>query len=76
MKKDKKKYNGDMLSEYDFSHGIRGKYAKKYAEEGTNLVVLSPKLANFFPDSKAVNDALEMLVSFFKKSKMTIPMSS
>lgn len=42
MRKDK-----DMLEEYDFSKGIRGKYAKKYAE-GTNVIVIEPDVANFF----------------------------
>ncbi len=27
----------DMLEEYDFSGGVRGKYASKY-KEGTNIV--------------------------------------
>ncbi len=31
----------DLLDEYDFSKGVRGKYAKRYAE-GTNVVVLAP----------------------------------
>jgi len=37
----------DMLEEYDFSKGIRGKYAKKYAK-GTNVVVIEPDVAKFF----------------------------
>ena len=38
-----KKTKGDpnMLEEYDFKGGIRGKYAKRYAE-GTNVVVIEP----------------------------------
>ena len=47
----------DMLEEYDFSGGIRGKYAKRY-EEGTNVVVIDPDVASIFPDHDAVNDAL------------------
>ena len=50
-----------MLSQYDFSEGVRGKYAKKYAA-GTNLVILSPDVAKAFPDSAAVNEALRTLV--------------
>jgi hypothetical protein len=46
----------EMLEEYDFSKGIRGKYAKRFAE-GTNIVVLSPDVANFFPDSQSINKA-------------------
>ena len=51
----------DMLDEYDFSKGVRGKYAKRYAE-GTNVVVLAPDVAAVFPDSQSVNDALRALV--------------
>jgi hypothetical protein len=56
----------DMLEEYDFSKGIRGKYAKKYAE-GTNVVVIEPDVAKFFPDHEAVNQALRSLASIIKK---------
>jgi hypothetical protein len=41
--------NKDMLEEYDFSKGVRGKYTKRYAE-GTNVVVIDPDVANIFPD--------------------------
>ena len=51
----------EMLDEYDFSKGVRGKYAKRYAE-GTNVVVLAPDVAAVFPDSQSVNDALRALV--------------
>ena len=47
----------DMLEEYDFSNGVRGKYAKRYAE-GTNVVLIDPDVAEFFPDHDSVNDAL------------------
>lgn len=50
----------DMLNEYDFSRGVRGKYAKRYAE-GTNIVVLSPDVAAIFPDSESVNAALGLV---------------
>jgi hypothetical protein len=63
MKKAKAKRNGDpdMLEEYDFSKGVRGKYARRYAE-GTNVVVLAPDVAHVFPNSQAVNEALRTLV--------------
>jgi hypothetical protein len=51
----------DMLDEYDFSQGVRGKYAKRYAQ-GTNIVILAPDVAEFFPDSESVNAALRALV--------------
>jgi hypothetical protein len=51
----------EMRPEYDFSHGVRGKYAKKY-EQGSNIVLLDPDVAKLFPDSKTVNDTLRILV--------------
>ena len=66
----KAKRDPDMLAEYDFSQGVRGKYAKRYAE-GTNVVVLSPDGAHFFPDSEAVNAALRALVEIARKSVKT-----
>jgi hypothetical protein len=56
-----------MLDEYDFSKGVRGKYAKRYAQ-GSNVVVLSPDLAPVFPDSASVNAALRALVDLAHKS--------
>ena len=47
----------DMLEEYDFTDGERGKYAERYAN-GTNVVVIDPDLAQFFPDNESVNEAL------------------
>jgi hypothetical protein len=47
----------EMLPEYDFSTGVRNKYAARYAE-GTNLILLEPDLAEQFPDSKSVSRAL------------------
>jgi hypothetical protein len=47
----------EMRAEYDFSSGVRGKYAKAYAE-GTNLVLLEPDVAAEFKSSRAVNRAL------------------
>jgi hypothetical protein len=56
----------DMLDEYDFSKGVRGKYAKRYAE-GTNIVVLSPDVAEVFHDSESVNEALRVLVKIARQ---------
>ena len=41
--------------------GVRGKYAKKYAE-GTNVVLLDPDVAKAFPTSESVNKALRILI--------------
>ena len=62
MKKAKaKSRRRDLLPEYDFSRGVRGKYARRFAE-GTNLVKLEPDVAKVFPDSASVNRALRRLV--------------
>jgi uncharacterized DUF497 family protein len=63
MKKPPSKRNTDeMRAEYDFSGGVRGKYADRY-RRGTNVVLLDPALAEAFPDSKSVNDALRALLA-------------
>ena len=60
----------DMLEEYDFSKGVRGKYAKRY-EEGTNVVVVDSDIAKFFPDHDSVNQALRSLTEIIKRQKKT-----
>ena len=55
-----------MMEEYDFSKGVRGKYAKRYAE-GTNVVLIDPDVAEFFPDHDSVNDTLRSLIRVIKK---------
>ena len=57
----------DMLDDYDFSQGVRGKYVERFAR-GSNVVVLSPDIAEVFPDSESVNNALRMLVEIAGKS--------
>ena len=51
----------DMLDEYDFSGGVRGKYVNRFAQ-GCNVVVLEPDVARVFTDSESVNQALRALV--------------
>jgi hypothetical protein len=56
-----------MRDHYDFSKGVRGKYAKPY-KEGTNVVLLEPEVARVFPDSESVNKALRKLMEDAKDS--------
>ncbi len=49
-----------MRPEYDFSSAVRGVTAARYAQ-GTNVVLLDPDVAQLFPDSRAVNEALRTL---------------
>ncbi len=68
MKKEPNSKRGkDMLDEYDFSNGVRGKYAKRYAQ-GTNVVLLDPDVAAFFPNAESVNDALRALVKIARRN--------
>jgi hypothetical protein len=57
----------ELRDEYDFSRGVRGKYAERYAE-GANIVVLDPDVAKVFRDSKSVNQALRALVEVANKA--------
>lgn len=66
MKKARRERQQDMLPEYDFRKGVRGKYAKQYAQ-GSNVVVLSPDMAKVFPTSESVNEALRTLVRVGRK---------
>jgi hypothetical protein len=59
--------DADMRDHYDFSAGVRGKYAARFAE-GTNVIVLDPDVAKVFPDAEAVNRALRLLAASVPKA--------
>jgi hypothetical protein len=70
MKKrtEKRKLRDDLRREYDFSKlkgGVRGKYTERY-QAGTNLVLLSPDVAEYFRDDQSVNRALRRLIRVAK----------
>ena len=46
-----------MRPEYDFSKGVRGKHAARYAK-GTNVVVLEADVAREFRTTEQVNETL------------------
>lgn len=50
-----------MRDEYDFSHGVRGKYIERL-KEGSNVVLIAPELSEKFPTETAVNEALRELL--------------
>ena len=60
--KPRRRTTDDILPEYDFSGGVRGKYAVRYAQ-GTNVVVLDADVAAAFPTATDVNNALRGLVN-------------
>ncbi len=55
-----------MRPEYDFSRGVRGKYARRYAQ-GANVVVLEADVARAFPSAEAVNDSLRALAGIIRR---------
>lgn len=59
----------ELRPEYDLTEllkgGVRGKYAERY-RKGTNLVLLTPDVAAAFPDSDAVNKALQLIIQMSK----------
>jgi len=63
-----KHHQKEMPPEYDFSNGVRGKYAKQFVS-GTNLVALAPDVAKIFPDSDSVNEMLRVVAKIIQRSK-------
>jgi len=64
MKRIESEKEDDLRPEFDFSKmkgGVRGKCVERY-RQGTNVVLLDPDIADAFPDAKAVNDALRLLL--------------
>jgi hypothetical protein len=67
MNKDK---SDELRAEYrreDLGPGVRGKYLAAY-RAGTNLVLLSPDVAQAFPTEEAVNEALRSLIKVAHRS--------
>lgn len=66
MKTKSNKNRDDLRPEYDFdySKAVRGKYCKRLLQEGANVVVLDPDVAEAFGDSESVNKALRSLLDF------------
>jgi hypothetical protein len=69
-KRTEKQERRDALHrEYDLSKlkgGVRGKHVARF-RAGTNLVLLSPDVAEYFPDEQSVNTALRTLIRVAKR---------
>lgn len=57
----KNEQDSEMRDDYDFSDGIVGKYAGRFSE-GSTLIVLDPDVAEVFSDTASVNEALRELI--------------
>ncbi len=61
----------ELRPEYDFSKmkgGVKGKYIERY-RAGTNLVLLDSDVAQVFPTSDSVNEALRLLMQIAQRQK-------
>ena len=65
-RKTRKSSDPDLRPDYDFSRGVRGKYARRYVQ-GANVVVLEPDVAKAFPNSAAVNSSLRALAALLRQ---------
>jgi len=68
-KTEKRGRRDELRREYDLSKlkgAVRGKYAARY-RAGTNLILLSPDVAEYFPDEQSVNKALRTLIHGSKR---------
>ena len=57
----------EMLDEYDFSGGVRGKYVDRFPKGSNVVVVLDPDVAEIFKDSESVNRALRDLAAIIQR---------
>jgi hypothetical protein len=64
-----------MKAEYDFSSGVRGKYAAEFAPRAA-VVVLAPDVAKVFRTAKAVNDALRSQMAKKPSRRRRVPARS
>jgi hypothetical protein len=65
----------DLRPEYDFGKmqgGVRGKYVERY-QAGTNIVLLEPDVAQAFPTSDSVNEALRLLMQIMQIAQRQKP---
>lgn len=56
----------EILDEYDFTDGVRGKYVDRVANR-KNVITLEPDVAEVFTDSESVNQALRGLLPIIQK---------
>lgn len=63
----------ELLPEYDFDYtkATRGKYYKKLMNEGSNIIVLEPDIADVFHDSESVNKALRSLLEIARSTAVS-----
>ena len=66
--KSKARSSDQMRPEYDFSKGVRGKHAARYAA-GSNVVVLAPDVASQFQTADDVNETLRAVAKLVERRR-------
>jgi hypothetical protein len=71
MKDRREEMHDELRPEYnlDYSKAVRGKYYRRLMEEGSNLVILEPDVAEAFQDSASVNEALRSLLDLTRSTQ-------
>lgn len=62
------KTKDDILPEYDFSKGTRGKYSKQYAKS-TNLIAIAPDVLKSYANAEAINETLRAVAKIAAQTK-------
>ncbi len=55
----------ELLDEYDFNNGVRGKYVNRF-KKGSNIIILDPDVAEIFTDSESVNKVLRSIAHIIR----------
>ncbi|HPA47523.1 MAG TPA: hypothetical protein PK395_17280 [bacterium] len=71
MKNTAQEVPDELRPEYslDYAKSVRGKYHGRLLDEGANVVVLDPDVAEAFHDSASVNEALRSLLDLTRTTR-------
>lgn len=75
LRKNQHSTDSAMRAEYDFSRGVRGKHAARYAD-GTNVVVIDPDVAAEFPTTQEVNEILRAVAQLLRQCRKSMTWKS
>ena len=77
MKNDNGMMQDDLLPEYDLKKlRVRGIGPGRKSLAGKPIIQLEPDVAEVFPDTASVNEALRFLIRITKENKMTVQSES
>ena len=66
-----KSSRSDFAAEYDFTVGVRGKHARRFAH-GTHVILLAPDVARMFPKAETVNTSLRALAKIIRHQEKVL----